>query len=83
MWMLTYVSTPLLVPNVSMNGVRDILEPVTLSAIFMTGNVVFLIVPLSSHRWERYERLVMRNILTNSNTVRLSSMRLPQGLISR
>ena len=49
---LTYVSTPLLVPNVSMNGVRDILDPVTLRAIFMRGNVVDLIVSLRSHRWK-------------------------------
>ena len=49
---LTYVSTPLLVPNVSMNGVRDILDPMPLRAIFMTGNVVDLIVSLRSHRWK-------------------------------
>ena len=49
---LTYVSTPLLVPNVSMNGVHDILDPVTLRALFMRGNVVDLIVSLRSHRWK-------------------------------
>ena len=49
---LTYVSTPLLVPNVSMNGVRDIVDLVTLRAIYMRGNVVDLTVSLRSHRWK-------------------------------
>ena len=34
---VTYVNTPLLVPKVSMKGVRYLLVPVTVSAIFMTG----------------------------------------------